>query len=361
MVWKFREIQIEDDKGIGDSGTETIDLNVKDPITALIVRFKITNAAQACPNVPPEKSITKVEIVDGGKTLWSLNGQESVGAAVYGLGKWPSHWYAGNTSYNQHIKFPLLFGRYLGDEEFAFSPGKFLNPQLKITWAADALHLTTGKTLGVTARVMDGLAPPTQALMWKQVEAWTTVGTGVKKVDLPVDLIIRNLMVRLFETTTTPPSIVSHYKLDCDLGEFIPFDLDQDEFRDILKLADGPFTNRQMGEIASGEYVQTWLGDTYGCGGDQGSKEYITSIVTWNWHRALVHAVLHDGTAAPTLGFEYTPVGYLPHNCFLYRFGRREIPETWFPAREYGEIALKLTEAVASCDASVSVQQRVTL
>lgn len=361
MTWKYREVQVTDDESIDDSGTETIDLNIKDPITALIARFKVTNAAQACPDVPPELVVSKIEIVDGGQVHWSLNGQEAVAAACYGLRQWPFHWYAGNTSYNQNISIPLLFGRYLGDEEFAFDPRKLLNPQLKFTWVANALHLTTGKTLGITARVMEGLAPPAQCLMWKQVEAWSAASTGEHKVDLPVDLPFRSLMMRAFTPASSPGGIWTHYKLDCDLGKYIPFDLDQQEMMEICKMTDGPFYNRQTAEVISGQWLESWLGECLNVTSGQIASGISADAVTFGGPRVQFCGQLVGGGSAGTWGAMYSPSGYFPHSSVLYRFGRRDVPATWFPAREYGEIALKLTEYASGAVVSTAVQQPVTL
>ena len=87
----YREVILEDDKVLGDSGTETFDINILDPITELTLRYKVVNAGAVAINVPPQKTISKIEIVDGGRTVLSMTGYEAVAAAAYDKGFYPSH------------------------------------------------------------------------------------------------------------------------------------------------------------------------------------------------------------------------------------------------------------------------------
>lgn len=361
MTWKYREVAIEDDKSIGDSGTETIDINVKDPITALIVRFKAQNySSGVVENEAPERQISKLEIVDGGTTHWSLDGEKAVAAAAYGLGRWPHHWYDERASSNQRCNFPILFGRYLGDEEYAFNPSALLNPQLKITWTDQAKYTDDSLTLGVTARAMEGLSPPGKCLMWKEIEAWTTTSGVVKSVGLPVDYPYRSLMMRPFLDGTIPSSIWTNFKLDCDLGKYIPFDLASHEFRDVIKQTDGPFHLRKFVYGDTGNYKYAMLGETFSV---FGSPNTVGMVFSWSsWASQFTFSVCdHAGTAIDNATGQMLISGLFPHRCYLYRFGRKDIPETWFNAPEYGEIKLKLTEGTSSAAGSVAVQQPIRL
>ena len=357
MVWKFREVSIQDDKSIGDSGSDIIDLNVRDPITSLIVRFGLTNGAAVTRNQPPERQIAKIEITDGGQTYWSLTGQESVAAAIDTTGVWPSHWYDERATIGQSISIPLFFGRYAGDEEFALDPRKMLNPQLKVTWSDQALYLDDSLTLGVTARVMEGLAAPPKALMWRGIEAWTTASSGEKKVDLPVDFPFRKLLVRGWGSVETLPGIFSAYKLDCDVGKFIGFDLSRPEMFDILKQGVLPVTHRQTVYASWGYSREAWLGECNIISGSAGNSANYLYVLNCGWSHFICRPVSHAGAASETDTAELGLVGWFPHNSLIYQFGLPDKPETWFPSRSYGEIALKITEAIASCDGSVAIQQ----
>jgi hypothetical protein len=361
MSFNYRDIQLIDDESVGDSGTKTIDLNVTDPITALFVRMKVRNDTAAVPDHPPERHITKIEIVDGGTTHWSLAGQMGVAVASYGIGKWVPHWYDEWATQNQHITIPLMFGRHIGDDGFAFNPKKLLNPQLKVTWEDQALYDDGYHTLGVTARVMEGLSPPAQALMWKELEAWTTAATGEHKVDFPVDRPIRAWAGRAWGTMDVIPTFWSNYKLDCDLGKFIPFDLPYSELVDILKPLYGPFSLRKFDWVSGGNYRQAWMGETLNVIANTGPAIWIVGASSNGWSFYTLNVLKHDGTSVDDARIQSTPVGYFPHSTLLYPFGRQDDPETWFQAQRFGEVTLKITEAASGGAASVAVQQPVTL
>ena len=357
MSFKYRDIPITDDESVGDSGLKTIDLNVKDPITALYVRMKVRNDTARVPDHPPERHITKIEIVDGGQTHWSLAGQLAVAGATYELGKWPPHWYDEWATYDQNITVPLLFGRYIGDEEFAFDPRKLLNPQLKVAWEDQVLYDDGYHTLGVTARVMEDLPTPPQWLAWKELEAWTTADTGEHKVEFPVDLPIRAWMGRVWGAMDVIPTFWSDYKLDCDLGKFIPFDLPYSELVDILKGLFGPYSLRKFDFVDCGQPRQAWLGETYNVIANTGPAIWIVGASSNGWSFYTLNVVHHDGTIIDSARIQSTPQGYFPHSTLLYPFGRMNDPETWFPAPTYGQIDLKITEKASGGAASVAVQQ----
>ena len=361
MAWNYRDIQITDDESVGDSGTKTIDLNVKDPITALFVRMKVRNDIAVVPEHPPERHITKIEIVDGGTTYWSLAGQMAVAVATYGLGKWPPHWYDEWAEMNQYITVPLLFGRHIGDEEFAFDPRLLLNPQLKVIWEDETLYDDGFHTLGVTARVMEDLPSPARCLMWKELEAWTTAANGEHKVDFPVDFPIRAWAGRVWGTMDVIPTFWSHYKLDCDLGKFIPFDLPYSELVDILKSMFGPYSLLKFDYVSGGMYRQAWMGETYNVIANTGPAIWIVGASSNGWSFYTLNVMHHDGSSVDNARIQCTPIGHFPHSTLLYPFGQLDDPETWFPAARYGEIALKISEAAAGGEASVAVQQPRTL
>lgn len=357
MPWKYREVQIRDDASITDSGTETINLNLQDPITSLIIRFKATNTA-ALDNTPVQKNITRIEIVDGGQVYYSLSGPQAVAASAYGLGHYPACWIDGRSGNNQRMSFQLLFGRYLGDEQFAFDPRKLLNPQLRVTWADVAGYTDNSLTLGVTARIMEGHPAPAKALMWKQVEAWNTASAGDHVVDLPVDAPYRALMSRANLPYNVWWTIHTNFKLDCDLGKFIPFDLNYAEYNDITKTVFPLFRVPQHGTWSYGELVEGWLGEIVMAHGISIAPANYTNFYSaggYSWFNAYIRT--HEGANATDVSCQAICEGYYPESCVLYPFGRLDTPETWFPAQQYKEVKLHITEGVADAAGSVCVQQ----
>lgn len=353
----YREVVIEDDLSIGDSGTVTVDLNVSDPITALIVRFQARNGAAEVNNEPPELQVSKIEIVDGGQTYWSLNGEMSVAAAAYGLGRWPHHWYDERATARQRMNFSLMFGRFIGDPEFAFDPSLLSNPQLKFTYTDQALYLDDSLALGVTARVMEGGPKPSQCLFWKEVEAWTTAASGTHKVDLPTDYPLRAVMMRAYESQNIISNIFDHFKLDCDLGKLIPFDLDIHEMKDILKQTHGPLSIFKWDNVDSGEIRDAWMGETLNANVNPDSNLEIATAYTAFYAFYYAWVFNTSGTGLTNQAIQTLITGYFPHTCLLYPFGRPDEPGTWFPATDFEDVALKIDESDADAAAAVAVQQ----
>lgn len=360
MTWDYRDVLIEDDKSIGDSGTETIDLDVQEPITALLIRFKVNNGANLTDH-PPARHITKVEIVDGGQSYWSLNGWMAVAAAIYGLDRFPHHWTDARNTANQRINFPILFGRYLGDEKYAFNSRALRNPQLKITWEDYANYTDDAHTLGVTARVMEGLTPPGECLLWKEIEAWTTAATGTHKVELPVDHTYRALLMRCWEAANLISNTWDHYKLDCDLGKFLPFDMDDHEMLDVLKMYHGPYDYFRYDVASSGDTREAWFGETLNIHTNPDSNVEITKAYSAFWSFFYLWTFNVSGTALSDQAMQNTIKGYFPMNTLLYPFGRPDSPETWFDPRRFKKVDLKIDESNVDAEAAVAVQQVVPL
>jgi hypothetical protein len=357
----YREVTILADKVVADSGTETVDLSVTDPITELSVDFKVKNAAAIAEDVPPERCISKIEIVDGGRVYWSTAGLEAVAASVYDKLRWPSSWYYEGASGNQRIWIPLQFGRYLGDEQYNFNPRALLNPQLKVTWAKNTLHITNQVELGVRAKVMQGSSPAGQALLTKSVRSFVTAASGVEPTDIPTDAVIRRLFIGGEFTGTDWGSGLTHCKLDCDLGKFIVFDLDKRKMMSDCENTFGLFGYRKHDYVDAQRYVRSWFGRTYSAHFEASAGDYIINCYTTSSDNYYVSAYDADKQQVSDISGVAWVTGSLPQYILCYPFGRVNDPETWFDAKRYGKISLELTQAVASGTARILVQQVVSV
>ena len=353
----YREVSLLPSKTVGASGTETIDLAIDEPLTALYVKFGATNGAAVADAVPPENCISKIEIVDGGQVYYSASGPEAVAAAVYDTGQWPAAWYDERANGGQNISIPLLFGRYIGDEDFAFSPARLLNPQLKVTWARNALHTTTGYTLGVRVKAMQGVGAPSRALMVRNIRTFTSASSGIEGTSLPVDLAIRRLFVRAYKAETLWAEILTHLKLDCDVGKLIVFDVSQYTFKEILQdvfpsveiastvcLDDGVWKDGWLGSIAGGA-VNPITPDVFAGVWSAGAGKY------WQW------SATDGGVSSNDQVSQLRLWGHMPHTVLAYQFGRKDDPASWFVADRYGQVRLELTQGTASVSLGILLQR----
>lgn len=359
----IREAIIEDDKTLGDSGTETTDINIVDPITELIVRFKIQNDTSVTHNTPADIAVDKIELVDGGKTLYSLAGEQAIAAACFDLGQWPDSWYDESASVYQRIAIPLVFGRYLGDPEFGFDPTKLVNPQVKLTYAKNAAHLTGSVRYGLTARIMEGIASPSKCLFWKTVEEFTSASSGVHVVDMWTDNPWRRLAVRARYSGLQLYNILTHYELTCDAGKLQIFDCDQPEFHNIVQQMFGPYEYVSLIRFDEPRLEELWM-DGRAIATIMGAETPGVNISgyssnwSWFWTRAYQDS---DGAGVADAKGYCKIAGYFPHSTLGYQFGVPDKPETWFDPRPFGDIDLKLTQGEASATVQVALQQPVTL
>lgn len=357
----YREVDLLPTKAVGASGTETIDIAIDEPLTSLSVYFSSVNEAAVEDEVPPEGCLDKIEIIDGGQVYWSTTGPEVLAAFVYETNRWPNAWYDERTSNEQNVMLPLLFGRYLGDEEFAFSPTKLLNPQLKITWTRNAKHTTTGYQLGVRVKAMQGVAPPSKALMVKNIKSWTSPGTGIESTSLPVNLDYRKLYIHTYIIKRYYAELVTHFKLDCDVGKLIVFDVSQYGFLDLVKDAFPSVMHSATICMDDGVWKESFTGNLEGCAVNSGSPGYFANA----WHASASRyqqwSETHAGAAAADVPSVIDLRGYLPWTTYCYPFGRQQEPASWFKASRFGQIQLQVTQGEAAVPIGILLQRPTPL
>ena len=352
----IREVVVRDDESRDDAGTKVIDIKVTAPITELIVRLAARNAASITTDAPIDKNITRIELVDGGRTYWNLNGPMSVAAGAYALGQWPSGWYDERLSTYPSIAIPMRFGRYLGDQQFAFDPTRLNTPQLRITWPDSASYLDDSLTLGVTARVMEGAPSPSQCLIWREVDAWASATSGVKTVDLPTDYPYRSLLMRAYISADVLTNAFTHLKLDCDLGKLILFDMDISEFQDIINEYLPIFQRRHFMVRTHNAYPEAWMGETLGVDVSPASLYHMVYAFTAFWSFYNFHAFSDGDSGLSDCQYQSVVTGRYPHSTLKYDFGRPDDPATWFEPGRFGDVDLKITEGSAQACA-VAIQQ----
>ena len=353
----YREVNLLPIKSVGASGTETVDIAVTEPLTAIDIYFRATNGAAVTHGTPAAACISKIEIVDGGQVYWSTTGPEAVAAAVYETGKWP----AGNpderANSGDYIQIPLLFGRYLGDESFLFSPSRLLNPQIKVTWARNAGHTVGGYTLGIRVKAMQGVAPTATALMVKNIRTFTSAATGIEATDLPVDLAYRRLFVSCYLFNKFWQEIITNFKIDCDVGKLILMNLSGARFLDMIKAEWDPVQRHSTICMDDGVERESFIGNTLGAAVNTGSPAYFASC--WSAFQGVLQDWSQDdaGTSAVDIPSTVLAYGYLPWAVLAYQFGRRDDPASWFVANRYGQVRLELTQGVAAVPVGILLQR----
>ena len=78
----YRNATILASKALTTSGTETIDINVKDIISRITLSWKVSKSKHSMDSYA-HKDISKIELVDGSDVLHSMNGGENQALCIY--------------------------------------------------------------------------------------------------------------------------------------------------------------------------------------------------------------------------------------------------------------------------------------
>lgn len=365
----FRDYMLWDRLSLEDAGTKTADIKVRDPISEIILSLRWKNSTTNNQNNWISRNIQALEIIDGAKVLWSLDGEEAFGVACDYYKAFPSSEFSEIPNDVQMLNLVIPFGRFYGDREYAFDPTRLVNPQVRLTWDAGAVRdlgvtsfLTDYLTASICCRIMEGVAAPAKMLSWKEVKKWTTADGTRAYIDLPVDAPYRKMLLRPVVAAYSVDQLFETVKISCDNGKFVPLDMRWYEFvRGLMTPQQQLFYahcyNLQNGDTAyqvlkmlnnvvinTSQPDRLCAMDRYGVGG-----------------RHIMYSTAHDYAAITTdenLFFAVT--GWAPDFNIIHDFGREQDPATWFPTRDFGDVSVELVGESAAATAYLALQQEVT-
>ncbi len=365
---RTRDAVLEYQKGLDDAGTLTKDITLRDPVSALALAFEATNGATSNKGAYISDVITKIELVDGSTVLYSVNLAELEALYFHKTGKSPKLFPSEHASGGQREDVLLMFGRKLWDQAYAMDFTKFPNPQLKITSNLAAIRAVaatgfTTATLKVTivAKVMEEMAGrPAQFLSAKQINSWTTLASGERRIDLPRDKILRMLQLRSFEQGADIDEGISNIKITADTDKYIALDRKVIQLDGEALMLNGRcqfkhdiLTKHQTAfrELNNKENSGHWA--TF-------AKSAPTIIgINYEWSSEGKLDMIDN--AAATISTDEALTGYEDghalHATVPIFMGDRDLPETWFDPRSYTKLEAVLTEANAGGAASIVTEQ----
>ena len=336
-------------KDLGASGTEVIDVNLKDIISTFDFIWKTTNVTVSVMLAPHMRCISKVELVDGSDVLHSLSGEEMQALNYYDTKRTPQDELSLTVGGIFTSKFSINFGRYLYDTMLALDPNKFRNLQLKVTWDEDAANTSVVvNELTVTAHVFDEKkVSPRGFLMAKEVFSYTPVASGFEYVDLPTDYPYRKLVLKSDSTDLNPFVTIDQFKISENNDKVIPVNLTGEELFRLTK-DDFPRMQNRMTMDAVVTAKTIYVVPSYD---NAINIEYDgTAFVTAQSLFAAPTYTNQSIALAASVDIQADNASYsglCPHSCLVYEFGDQNDVADFYDVRNIGSLQLQMKGAAA--------------
>lgn len=343
----YRNTVMLSTEAMAASGTKIIDLTLSDIISRITIFVAGKNTAVA-PTAHPAKMISRIELVAGSDVLWGLSGSEALALMFYQNKETPyvQNWYKA-TWYCQFC-IDINFGRFLWDKLLAFDPKKFTNPQLKITYdrAAGGAAPDEGQ-FKVMADVFDQKEiSPIGFLSAKEIVSYTMAANSNEYVDVPLDRLLKSLIVFPRKGATAPLTHISTIKLSEDNDKRILWD---DTCSQIIKNNGNlyPLINEHFFSTGAAAHVVVYCMSAYNGNISAVVRENMVGVIEVYqpqdaWFHILspvdkdVHGVI---------------TGRAPFGSLIMPFGDPSDLDDWYDVSKVGSLVLRIK---AGGDASAS-------
>lgn len=352
---KYRTVEILDETDPAAAGTRVIPLNLKDPVSRLVLYYIAYPKSEAM-RAAVAGNILKIELTDGSDVLYSLDGYECQALAFfdrkinaltgpnYGVG-------SAITS-----MFPIDFGRFRFDPQLALMPDRFNNLMLKITYNEVICDASiVDHTIEVYADCFDEKAiSPIGFLSAKEwINFAAAAGNGYHDVNLPTDEIIRRILVRGYVEKVAPNHIIGEVRLTEEEKKRVVFDWVMWKYNHEQMVNSQPIVERMFEYFNSdGDYDKfAMMTDFMGCYvpvGFESSDPYVEATCAGGWVRRLADATMGGGGIM---------VGRQPHHTYDFPMGNPEDLDDWYDVTGKGSVILRCREGGNAGTIQVFLQQ----
>lgn len=339
---KYRTTELLASTDLGVSGTKSIEVNVIQPISRIMLDWRITKASAALDMQSyAHKDIIKIELIDGSDVLHSLDGGQNQALCIFDR-KAPTMNYGTYIFANSQVSlYGIDFGRHLWDPVLALDPTKFKNLQLKITWNEAVSDETASvNALRVWAECFDEkVVSPMGFLSARNFESWSlSAAAAYHYIDLPTDMVIRKMLIQGYRLGYEPMYQAAEARLNEDNDRRVVFDWDLENYS-IQRMGIDP----PVEEIIASQVVTS------------GADLYLTPTNYWallegtmygNAYPVYNYAVARGGhfslKAEATGQFSGIVRGWLPNHCNQFPFGDQEDIDDWYDVTKIGSLKLRL-------------------
>ena len=341
MFYRLATIQARET--ISTDLTVDIDIDVKDPISQLVVIYDTLNGAFVTHDGHPAECVSKIELIDGSDVLYSLSGVEAQAVDFYHNQKEPANrirYLGGNYSYSV---FNMNFGRYLYDTELALDPARFSNLKLRVTIDRNAGGSTsTAGRLAVLAHLFDQKAiSPIGFFMHKEIKSYTLGNDSHEYTDLPLDHPYRKLFIRAQRDGYDMQTQIANVKLSENVDKVVPFN---QAIYNLIRAVTSQTRPYREGIIGPGTAATEYMWCTPGYDVTFGATMWRPTATTANacffGGDGGYFSVIQIGSGP---NWVCNVEGWLPHAVIEIPFGMQGDIADWYDVSGIGNLKLDIT------------------
>lgn len=340
-------------KDLGAAGTEVIDVTLKDIISRITMIWKCTNVTVSVMLDTIVACISKIELVDGSNVLFSLSGKEAQALNYFDRKTMPYNELSLTVGGFFVSEISIDFGRFLYDPVLALDPTKFTNPQLKITWDEDACNTAVVvNSFQVYAHIFEGNSiSPMGFLQSKEQFQYAMSASAHEYLDLPVDLPIRQLIMRAHSTDHSPITLLDTFKLSEDNDRRVPLNMKADDYYRMIK-AYYPRIDEvvTLDAVVTAKQIFATVSQDVAININYDGTAFVTAqslFAVPTFTGSLIALAASVDIQADTGHIS----GTLPHNCIPIPFGDQSNIEDWLTLEGVGSLR---ADILASSDADAA-------
>ena len=366
--WQYSYVERKSSES-GQASTATYDLPEKDYCADLVVGVHSTLTASTNPTPNLEELITKIEVMDGGTVIKSLNGRQARALSMFHGNHQLSLTGTEDNAVEGYDEFIIPFGFFYRDTKHMLNMDKLANPQIKITWDASGTAGEHGEDkdadadpaikLTVLADMYRGVPPGGVEgyIRSNQIKQFTQAASTSNDVSIPRDQPLVGILVEAGYKNLDWTEDVEEIKLDFDHGSWIPFHFYEEQIVPIQRLwHGGDFEVSFMKDLIDNKTIDARMGYVTDISITPASD--IARAVNWQGSHTGVDipGILASSseTADTTYSQYYVQVkGQMPFQCWYMPVNViQDGNATSIDLSKYGDVTLTLTSGASASTSS---------
>ena len=323
---------IEAGRDLGTNGTQVYDINIKDAISRIMLRWRYTVATASVMLHNPRESIRKVEIIDGSTIILSLTGQELSAMDFLSNLKPPFSRYSLTAADYCEMIFNIDFGRYLWDESLALKPEMFSNPQIRITWDEDYSNTSVvANQLEIYAFVFTNSSGDAAVGYLRKFRhyAYTRTVSAHEYVDMPVDEVIRKIVLVGGMTDYSLLDLVDNFKLSLNGDEEVPYDVPGKSFIQLLDVYKEFSQKIVLDNAVTAKDIYSDFGADNELLTNYDDTAFVTAQSKFAEAAAPAGSFIDIAASVDIKSLRGLIIERLPFNAMPFGFGDDWVPDTW--------------------------------